>query len=178
MTITIALPDHRAEPAPPVEDPTAEPLQVLPDTVRRRWDRIAFSGSARADADRHDDEPEDRESRTCPATDLPDAGSWSATLVRACVEALGGQRPVAQLTRWLDGDIWSALNRRALLGVQVLGRPVRPAPVRILRVHPCRISAEVWECSVVLHDGHRVRAAALRLELLRSRWRATALTIG
>ena len=41
-----------------------------------------------------------------------------------------------------------------------------------------RVSPTVAEASVVVHDGTRVRAAAVRMELHRGTWRATVLQIG
>jgi hypothetical protein len=107
-----------------------------------------------------------------------DPGAWSGSLVRAAVEALTGSRPVAQLARWLTGDLYDVLSRRSGLAVRIKGRPAtaRPAVVRSVRV--CQLSPLVAEAAVVVHDGARVRAAAVRIEAHRGRWRATALDIG
>ena len=48
----------------------------------------------------------------------------------------------------------------------------------VRRVRVCRLSQLVAEASVVLDDGDRVRAAAIRLESHRGYWRATVLEIG
>ena len=48
----------------------------------------------------------------------------------------------------------------------------------VRRVHVCQIVPGVVEASVVVHDGNHLRAAAVRLEVRRGRWRATALEIG
>ena len=163
------------------------------DPPAHRWDRVRFDGPSVTEegggepgafADPREaaaDQPARHHLRAVPGRgqpELPDAKVWASTLVRAIVEALKGQRPVAQLSRWIDADIFAALSRRAALGVTVDGRPVQPSPVRVQRVHGCEVRAGVWECAVVLHDGGRTRAAALRLEVLHGRWRATALTIG
>lgn len=107
-----------------------------------------------------------------------DAGAWCGTLVRAAVETLAGTRPAAQLARWVSADLYDSISRRAGLAVRIHGRPslVRQAVVRSVRV--CRISPLVAEASVVVHDGVRLRAAAIRVEAHRGRWRATALEIG
>jgi hypothetical protein len=107
-----------------------------------------------------------------------DAGAWCGTLVRAAVETLSGVRPAAQLVRWVSADLYDSLARRAGLAVRIHGRPtlVRNVVVRSVRV--CRISSLVAEAAVVVHDGSRVRAAAIRIEAHRGRWRATALEIG
>ncbi|TDE96089.1 hypothetical protein EXU48_07585 [Occultella glacieicola] len=148
----------------------------------RTWDRVRFTGPPASAETAADQESSD----TCPrlvwsrgeVPELPDAATWSGTLVRACVEALLGTRPAAQLARWLDADLWTALNRRVCLGMEIAGRPTRPPMVTIRRVHSCEVAEGSWESSVVIHDGTRVRAAAIRLETRRARWRATALEIG
>lgn len=168
-------------PMPAQPPPQVPPLRVLPATPeeRRTWDRVRFEGP-RTPAAREEDEGRGPHlvwsDRGLP--ELPDAATWCGTLVRAAVEALVGARPTAQLSRWLSTELWTALNRRAVLGVQIAGRPQRPHPVTVRRVHACEISPTTCEASVVVHDGERVRAAAIRIEVHRGRWRATALQIG
>lgn len=108
---------------------------------------------------------------------LPDAGTWCATVARACAEALHGSRPTTQLHRWLDVEIYTALQRRARLATRMRSPGLRARAVRVRRVHPCRIRPGVWEASVVLQDGERVRAAAIRIEAHHGHWRATAVQI-
>ena len=72
---------------------------------------------------------------------------------------------------------------RRATGTASSGRPatgpaVPPARATIRRTHLSRVSPTAAEASVVLVDGGRVRAAALRLEVHRGRWRATVLQIG
>lgn len=162
------------EPVTALPPRQARELRVRPDPARVRWDPVRFTGPQREPTEDAPPGPDTAAGHP----DLPDPASWAATLARAAVEVLQGQRPAAQLTRWMDADLWAALNRRALLGVQVAGRPDRPAQVRPRRVHGCAVSATAWEFSVVLQDGDRTRAVALRLEVLRARWCATALSIG
>lgn len=109
---------------------------------------------------------------------VEDPAAWCGSLVRASVEVLSGSRPVAQLARWVSGELYDSLARRAGLAVRIKGRPavVRQAVVRAVRV--CRLSPMLAEAAVVVHDGVRVRAAAVRIEAHRGRWRATALEIG
>ncbi|MGC0249701.1 Rv3235 family protein [Pseudactinotalea sp. Z1748] len=174
MTAVGTRRSRNPEPVTALPPRRARELRVRPDPVRAQWDRVRFTGPQRESAG---DAPAGSDAGSG-HTDLPDPASWAATLARATVEVLQGQRPPAQLIRWMDADLWAALNRRALLGVQVAGRPDRPAQVRPRRVHGCAVSATTWEFSVVLHDGDRMRAVALRLEVLRGRWCATALSIG
>jgi|SRR5690625_30803 len=101
----------------------------------------------------------------------------ASVLTKAVVEVLLGLRPPGQVQSWLLADVWETVRRRAALTrrTQVA---VPHGQVRILRVHPCQLSDRVCELSIVLHDGARVRAAALRLALHRGRWRAAVIRIG
>lgn len=140
------------------------------------WDRVRFAGPppsatpaapAAAAADSALDD-----------TALPDPAQWAGALVRSAVEALLGLRPPAQLARWLTAELYDSLNRRASLAVRVLGRPAVARRALVRRVHVCELDPRTVEAAVVVHDGSRVRAAAVRLEVHRGRWRATALEIG
>ncbi|MEE6273419.1 Rv3235 family protein [Georgenia wangjunii] len=165
----------RGEPVPAAGRPGTP---VLPRTsTAAPWDRVRFSATTTS-------EPEASAlvgtvpGRTPDAPPLPDPAPWAGSLVRAAVEVLVGTRPVSQLTRWLSADLYEALARRAGLAVRILGRPSTARQARIQHVHVCVVRPDVCEASVVVHDGQRVRAAAVRLEVHRGRWRATALEIG
>ncbi|UNX55828.1 Rv3235 family protein [Georgenia sp. TF02-10] len=159
--------------------------EVPRTSTARPWDRLRFAGPA--------PEPAAPDADAAPAgaagaagapstvtaeEPLPDPGRWAGALARSCVEVLLGVRPAAQLGRWLTADLYEALARRAGLAVRVLGRPVRTRPAIVRRVRVCEVAPGAVEAAVVLHDGERVRGAAVRLEVHRGRWRATALEIG
>ncbi len=182
MSVT-AAPIRSVEPVPtspragrPAEPRPARPLTALPRVAPSEPGEPSPGRSWAAD-------PADAfrpGEGTEPVRSVPpeDPGAWSGSLVRAAVEALTGSRPVAQLARWLTGELYDVLSRRSGLAVRIKGRPAtaRPAVVRSVRV--CRLSPLVAEAAVVVHDGARVRAAAVRIEAHRGRWRATALDIG
>ncbi len=121
---------------------------------------------------------------------LPDPTQICGAVTLAAVEALAGTRPMAQLTRWVTPGLLEQLGSRyRLLGparaqraAQLAARPglaVTPAPrARIRSVRISRLSPTVAEGSVVLHDGDRVRAAAVRLDVHRQSWRVSVLQIG
>lgn len=113
-------------------------------------------------------------SPTPPATELPDPKQVCGAVVLAAVEALRSARPLAQLTRWVTPEVFEALAKAATPAPPT-GNRAR-AIVRGLRI--CRIGPEVAEGSVVIHDGPRVRAAAVRMEAHRGAWRVTVLQIG
>lgn len=159
-----------ARPLLPADAP--DPLPVISLGASTPAAPVPGSSAARAPI------PARGEAGPVQAVPVEDPASWCGSLVRAVVEALTGSRPTAQLGRWLTADLYEALARRAGLAVRIKGRPslVRQAVVR--HVHVCRLSPLVAEASVVVHDGTRVRAAAVRVEAHRGRWRATALELG
>ncbi len=173
--------------------PALAPLRPAhtPGPPSTRWDRLRFDAAA---------EPRTSESGTSAGTaaesgpvpvasprlvwsrgrapERTDPQQWAGVLVRACAEALLGVRPAAQLSRWLDPAVWSALSRRSALAMDLRGRPRLPRPMTVRRVIGGAVTEAVWEGSVILDDGTRVRGVAVRLEDHRGRWRATALRIG
>ncbi|WP_146903813.1 Rv3235 family protein [Cellulomonas aerilata] len=111
-----------------------------------------------------------------PTGPLPDPTPLCCAMVQAAVEGLRGVRPLAQLTRWVSPEVYDLLQLRAEL-VQRAGRPTA-SRAGIRRIRLFRIGEEVAEASVVVDDGPRVRAVAVRLEGHRGRWRAVAMEIG
>jgi hypothetical protein len=96
-------------------------------------------------------------------------------LVVAVVQALLGQRPVAQLNRWLSDEVRSAVVRRlrqhrATPPRRVVG--VGLGSVRVQHPHP-----EVAEVAARVAVGTSTTAVALRLEALGDRWLCTALEL-
>ncbi len=103
---------------------------------------------------------------------LPDPAAWSAKLAMALLEVVCGARPATQVMRYCATDIFEGVLRRL---IQADGRR---RPLRVRRVRVCRPADGVAEASVVVADAHRVRAMALRLEAVDSRWVVTRLLIG
>ncbi len=103
-------------------------------------------------------------------------------LALAAVEVIIGLRPAAQLARWLTPGVLQALRTRADLGRRAgidAARPVAGArPPAVRRAHVCPVEPHIVEAAVVVDDGCRVRAVAVRLETHRGVWRATALDVG
>lgn len=157
-----ALPAH-AE-VPPTQGTLALALTAYPDEVRTEEDEWA---SPQPTATRH----------------LPDAATTCAALVQAVIEVLAGTRPVTQLVRWLAPEVYTGLQRRAVLAgrMQRRDRALASAATRrpvVRNVRVCSPADGVVEASAVVLDRGRVRAVAVRLEGLDGRWRATALEIG
>lgn len=107
-----------------------------------------------------------------------DPTSVCCSLVLAAVEVLAGTRPLAQLARWVTPEVYEALNTRATLSLRVLGTTTTTRRPQVRRVRLCRIGDHAAEAGVVVDDGRRVRAVAVRLESWRGAWRAAALEIG
>ena len=109
---------------------------------------------------------------------LPDPTRICCDMVQAAVEALGGSRPLAQLARWVSPEIFDQLAARSEVTQRVLGRGPATRHAAIRRIRLCRLGEHTAEATVVVDDGPRVRAVAVRLENHRGHWRATALEIG
>lgn len=109
---------------------------------------------------------------------LPDPTKMCCAMVQAAVEALRGTRPLAQLARWVSPEIYEQLAARSELTQRVHGRGAPTHRAAIRRIRLCRLGENAAEATVVVDDGQRVRAVAVRLEGHRGHWRATALEIG
>jgi hypothetical protein len=107
---------------------------------------------------------------------LPDAREWSAALALAVIQTLLGQRPVAQLNRWVTEEVLVAIGFHQRRSLSLHGRIAVPTALRSVRVqHPDPEAAEV---SAHLVIGKRSAAMAFRLEALGDRWLCTALELG
>jgi hypothetical protein len=110
-----------------------------------------------------------------PRRGLPNAQEWSAKLALAITQTLTGQRPVAQLNRWVVDEVLTAISMYQRRSLQTHGR-IAPAALRSVRVqHP---DPEVAEVSAHVVIGKRSAAMAFRLEALGDRWLCTALELG
>ena len=108
------------------------------------------------------------------------ADEWARRFAQAVVEIVGGDRPVSQLLRWTDRDIYADLHRRALLVARAGGHMpgqarVQPTRPRVLSVHTSYVDDDVIEASAHVKYGERSRALASRFELRDGRWLCTAL---
>lgn len=106
--------------------------------------------------------------------ELPNPLAWSSNLVRVVFDVLGGRRELASLRRWIDPQLYGRVAAR----VNEERATAKTAPVQVRSARLCRLSTEIVEVAIVVEDQGRVRAAALRLEAFRGRWRVTALELG
>jgi Family of unknown function (DUF6459) len=111
-----------------------------------------------------------------PRPGLPDAQDWSAMLALAIIQAMLGQRPVAQLNRWMADDVLVAINIYRRRNLRQRGRIAVPIALWSVRVqHP---DAAVAEVAAHVMIGKQSAAMAFRLEAFGNRWLCTALELG
>lgn len=134
--------------------------------------------------------PDDETPRPTPYTQLPPPRPWAGRLVQGVLEVVAGDRPAAQLVRWLSAPVYAELVAAASGGATRTGpgtttlaargsaRRLVPTAGVVRSVHvtsPTPTSAEVC---VVIARGTRCGAVALRLDGLDGRWLCTALELG
>lgn len=129
---------------------------------------------------------------------LPDPTRWAATLSITALQVVAGARSPGQLAKFATPEVVDSLTRRqghagrARRAAGLASRPVSgptagpAAGARVGALRPTRVRAVVLseprdgivDASVVVDDGRRVRAIALRLTGLDGRWVLTELQIG
>lgn len=106
----------------------------------------------------------------------PEVRAWSATLASAIMQVVQGQRPIAQLTRWVAERALAELALRRRQVAQAGHRDSGPAVLRSIRLqHPAPSVTEVCACLTL---GRRTVPLAFRLELSGERWLCTAVELG
>ena len=177
--------------APPRGEPLAQPLRALHrtdflpptslggGTQHRRGGLQEFS---------HRTDPSSVQalrtaaSSPVPAVALDDPTGLCCAVARAAMEALRGIRPLSQLVRSVSPEVFDALHARYQVREQARTRPGAPPPsqarARVRAARIIRLAPDAAEASVVVEDADRVRAAALRVEGHRGRWRVVVLEIG
>jgi hypothetical protein len=106
-------------------------------------------------------------------------------MARAIIEVADGDRPAAQLTRWVDRAPLAMLSAR---GVAFRRHPAvrnrrgalsaTRATQQVRAVRLCPVSPEAVEASAVLVGGGRGRALALRFEARGTGWVVADLALG
>lgn len=113
-------------------------------------------------------------------SELPGPVPLLENLTRCVIEILAGARDLEQISRWVTDDVYRHLLKRVVLSArarQAKGRvPVRPT-FAIGSTSICEPRDGVIEAVVIVRGRARVRAVALRLEGLDSRWRASAINV-
>ncbi|PZR51538.1 energy transducer TonB [Xylanimonas oleitrophica] len=168
----------RVGPVPPAPGRRVEP-SVRPPRVRTV--RLGTDRRLPVEVDEMQEAAAARPVVERPAAPLPDPTAMCCAVVRAAAEVLRGDRPAAQLTRWVTPVVLDQLTERARLvreaPASTTAQPAGRRPVQVRRVRLER-HGESAEATVVLDDGGRVRAAAVRLEARRGQWRVAVLELG
>ncbi|MFD6446818.1 Rv3235 family protein [Promicromonospora sp. NPDC060204] len=174
--------------APPAQLPAQRPAvppagPVTGPGIGRRLRRMRIGGTPYPELQNAAAALEALSGRPVPEPDptLPDPTAQVCRVVRAAVEVLRGERPAAQLARWVTPQVYDQLLERGRLMREARQvRPPRPKahPAAVRRVRLVRLGATSAEATVILHDEGRVRAAAVRLEARRGVWRVAVLEIG
>lgn len=115
-----------------------------------------------------------------PRSSLPGPTPLLENLTRCVIEVLAGARDLEQISRWVTDDVYRHLLKRVVLSArarQAKGRaPARPT-FSIGSISQFEPRDGVVEAVVIVRGRARVRAVAIRLEGLDSRWRATAINV-
>jgi len=196
-TVTHARPAERPAVEPPLEAPpllTLAPRGAGADEADPGVETGTRGGSdgqdtkggrpAHSNPDRDEfwDAPPLR-SLTGPAVD---PARVCASILQVGGEAMRGLRPLVQLSRWVDDQIFTELaafapTHGARTSVRQRLEPDATATVlaraRLRRIHVTRLSLHVAECTALVEMEGRVRAVAVRLEERRTSWRATTLAV-
>ena len=111
---------------------------------------------------------------------LEDSSSkaWAARFMQAVVEVLSSDRPLTQLVRWTDAQVYADIACRRQRVAERAARGHRPARPHVATVHICHPTEGSAEISARVVTGTRSRAIAGRLDLRRDRWICTALQFG
>ena len=133
-----------------------------------------------AGPDDGDGEPDDADfgRRATPREQLPEPRGWAARLVQALVEVQAGDRPVSQLVRWTNEEVYATVARRVRLCGSAGGQRRSGARAVVRSVHVCEPVDGVAEACALVQRGARATAVALRMEGVDGRWQCTALEIG
>jgi hypothetical protein len=131
-------------------------------------------------------QPEDAEAdadffkpQSTPVTALPNPRMFAGRLVQAMLEVAVAARPLAQLVRWTNEDVYRQLARLVrIAGLEVAMKRSRRAPGRVRSVHVSEPRGNVIEVCAIVQQGPRATAIALRMEGVDGRWQCTALQFG
>jgi Family of unknown function (DUF6459) len=111
---------------------------------------------------------------------LPDPVPLLENLTRCVIEILAGARELEQIARWVSDDVYRHLLKRVVISSRARAakgqQPTRPT----FTIGSTTVSEPrdgVVEAVIIVRGRARVRAVALRLEGLDSRWRATAINV-
>ena len=110
---------------------------------------------------------------------LPHPSEWTARIARAVIEAVAGESPVTQLTKWTTREVLLQVTIRAASARRhPAGKALSSPPRRVGSVRTCVVAPGIVEACAVVSGMTRARAIALRLEARGQRWIVTAMQLG
>lgn len=110
---------------------------------------------------------------------LPHPVEWTARMARAVIEAVAGERPAAQLTKWTTREVFNQVSIRAQVARRHPAGKSLAAPLRkVGSVRVCAVAPGIVEACAVVSGMTRARAIAMRFESRQDRWILTALQLG
>jgi len=116
-------------------------------------------------------------------TELPDPEVFLRNLTQRAVEILAGSRDLSQIARWVTDDVFHSMQQQVAartVRTSLLAPTARPRLARRFEVTTVRTKeprAGIIEGCVLVTAGRQVRVAAVRLEGLDRRWRASSFTL-
>jgi uncharacterized protein DUF6459 len=109
----------------------------------------------------------------------PDPQLWAARFLQAVVEVVASERPVTQLARWTDPQVFAEIaSRRQRVAAHRVGTRTRSGRQVVATVRISRPHQAVAEVAARVTTGGRSRAIAARLDYERERWLCTAIQFG
>jgi hypothetical protein len=113
------------------------------------------------------------------ATGAPDPAPWVSRFVQAVVEVVANERPLTQLARWTDPQVFAEIAwRRQRVADHRAATRARPGRQVVATVHISTPERGVAEVAARVTAGTRSRAIAARLDYRRDRWLCTAIDFG
>lgn len=105
----------------------------------------------------------------------------------ACVEVFMGRRPLHHLSPWMTAGCYRTISQNLSRVQPAIAQKLKdyppiepnraPALIRPRRVIVQKVSAQAYEMSLLVTDGCRTRAVALRAERKRGQWKIVTLLI-
>jgi hypothetical protein len=107
-----------------------------------------------------------------------DPEAWVSRFLQAVVEVVANERPLTQLARWTDKQVFAEIaERRQRVAAHRPSLRSRSRQV-VATVHISMPDQGVAEVAARVTTGTRSRAVAARLDFQRGRWLCTAIAFG
>ena len=116
--------------------------------------------------------------RAAPGAGRAEARRWAAMLVQGVVEALTGDRPLSQLSRWTTLEVYEQLQWQCGRTRGSAALRAERTKARVSSVHVFEPTASVAEVCATIRLTDRAQALALRMESHGEAWRCTAIAFG